>query len=412
MATTTTKNRMNRKPSKPYPSFPLTAHNNGQWCKKIRGHVHFFGTWSDPQGALEKYHRLADDLHAGRQPHVSKVSSDGLTVKEVANEFLSHQLKRAESGEITARWFDDCLKTIDHFTRSVQANRLVSNLRPEDFQAYRRTLVDRGLSGKCGLGVHALERSITVVKAMFRYAYDMDLIDRPVKYGRVFDRPSAAAKRKALRAGILKNGKRLFSPREIRDILANASEPLRSMALLGINGGFGNTDCARLPLSALDLEHAIADFARPKTGVERVVPLWPETVDALRATLAGRPQAATEADADLVFLTRFGHPWVRQKVHRDEEGVIAKVVAMKSLRQELDKLLRRLGIKRKGVGFYALRHTFRTWADEVKDQHAIHRIMGHAIPGMSGIYVEQISIERLKAVTDHVRSKLFDETGG
>lgn len=31
-----------QKPSKPYPSFPLTAHLNGQWCKKIRGRVHFF----------------------------------------------------------------------------------------------------------------------------------------------------------------------------------------------------------------------------------------------------------------------------------------------------------------------------------------------------------------------------------
>ena len=26
-----------KRPSKPYPNFPLTAHNNGQWCKKIRG---------------------------------------------------------------------------------------------------------------------------------------------------------------------------------------------------------------------------------------------------------------------------------------------------------------------------------------------------------------------------------------
>lgn len=28
------------KPGKPYPSFPLTAHTNGQWCKAIRGKVH------------------------------------------------------------------------------------------------------------------------------------------------------------------------------------------------------------------------------------------------------------------------------------------------------------------------------------------------------------------------------------
>jgi hypothetical protein len=57
-----------RKPSKPYASFPLTPHNNGQWYKKIRGKIHFCGIWKDPDGALENYLRVAADLHAGRQP--------------------------------------------------------------------------------------------------------------------------------------------------------------------------------------------------------------------------------------------------------------------------------------------------------------------------------------------------------
>jgi len=78
-----------------------------------------------------------------------------------------------------------------------------------------------------------------------------------------------------------------------------------------------------------------------------------------------------------------------------------------AISHEFTRLLRRLDIKRKGVGFYALRHTFRTWADEVRDQHAIHRIMGHAIPGMSGIYVEEISLDRLRVVVEHVRQKVF-----
>jgi hypothetical protein len=32
-----------KKPVKPRASFPLAAHPNGQWCKKIRGKVPFFG---------------------------------------------------------------------------------------------------------------------------------------------------------------------------------------------------------------------------------------------------------------------------------------------------------------------------------------------------------------------------------
>jgi hypothetical protein len=38
--------------------------------------------------------------------------------------------------------------------------------------------------------------------------------------------------------------------------------------------------------------------------------------------------------------------------------------------------------------------------------------MGHAIPGMSGIYVEEIGVERLRKVVNHVRSKLWPEGTG
>jgi len=36
-----------------------------------------------------------------------------------------------------------------------------------------------------------------------------------------------------------------------------------AMVLLGINAGFGNVDCATLPLSALDLDAGIIDFPTP-----------------------------------------------------------------------------------------------------------------------------------------------------
>jgi integrase len=72
------------------------------------------------------------------------------------------------------------------------------------------------------------------------------------------------------------------------------------------------------------------------------------------------------------------------------------------------KLLKALGLKsRKGLGFYTLRHTFRTIADEAKDQPATDYIMGHEVPHMSSVYRETISDGRLRAVVDHVRKWLF-----
>jgi integrase len=74
----------------------------------------------------------------------------------------------------------------------------------------------------------------------------------------------------------------------------------------------------------------------------------------------------------------------------------------------MGKLLRRLGINgRKRLGFYTLRHTFRTVADESKDQPAVDFIMGHVVPHMSAVYRETISDARLRGVADHVRKWLF-----
>jgi hypothetical protein len=55
------------KPAKPYPEFPLYAHAAGYWAKKIRGRVHYFGAWADPDGALSKYLEQKDALHAGKR---------------------------------------------------------------------------------------------------------------------------------------------------------------------------------------------------------------------------------------------------------------------------------------------------------------------------------------------------------
>ena len=81
------------------------------------------------------------------------------------------------------------------------------------------------------------------------------------------------------------------------------------------------------------------------------------------------------------------------------------------LSKETRKLLDELGLHRKGLGFYALRHTFETIGGDTGDQVAVDHIMGHARHDMAGIHRERIGDERLQAVTDHVRAWLFGEGG-
>jgi len=89
-----------RKPGKPYDGYPLFAHHNGQWAKKIRGKLYYFGLWKTPEGALRKYLEERDDLHAGRTP---RVQGDGLTVAALANHFMTHKMQLRDGGELVPR---------------------------------------------------------------------------------------------------------------------------------------------------------------------------------------------------------------------------------------------------------------------------------------------------------------------
>jgi hypothetical protein len=162
MISVPTRQRRRRKPAKPYHAFPLTAHNDGQWCKKIHGKVRFFGTWAEPEAALQGYLKMAADLHAGREPNQS-VPPDAPTVKEVCNHYLAYQLRRAQVGEIGPRWFEDRLTALE-FCLVRRAWATPPNSCPDGFLGHRQKPVRAGLTGRKGLGVYALTRAITVVQ--------------------------------------------------------------------------------------------------------------------------------------------------------------------------------------------------------------------------------------------------------
>jgi len=60
--------------------FPLTLHPTGQYCKKIKGKICYFGT--DKKKALERYLAQATYLHGG-QRFIQKASNGKMTLKEL-----------------------------------------------------------------------------------------------------------------------------------------------------------------------------------------------------------------------------------------------------------------------------------------------------------------------------------------
>src|SRR5215469_13077732 len=88
------------KPAKPSLDFPLFPHAAGVWAKKIRGKLHYFGPWADPDAAQKKYLEQKDDLHAGRKP---REDTEGLTVKELCNRFLNGKQELVGGGELSPR---------------------------------------------------------------------------------------------------------------------------------------------------------------------------------------------------------------------------------------------------------------------------------------------------------------------
>lgn len=394
-------------PPKPYKDFPLYAHPSGNWAKKIRGDFFYFGRWGRIrngkmerlpgdgwQEALELYKAQVDDLQAGRQPRPGKLGNDGeLTIADICNKFLRYKLRRLESGEITPRTFAEYRATTDRLVAFFGKKRLVDDLDDEDFDDLRASIkfgpVRRG-------------NEIVRIRSVFKHSRKLDIVPEE------FRKPNAKVMRKHRAEG----GKRLFTADEVKLLLGSASVPMKAMILLGVNCAFGNADVGDLPKSALDLDGGWVTFPRPKTGIDRRAALWTETVNALRAALAQRRTPTDKADAGCVFVTGQGNRWVREKVTKETTDTITKVTQFDSVGLEFGKLLKKHSINgRKGLGFYSLRHTFRTIADASKDFPAVRLVMGHSDSSIDAVYREQIDDDRLQAVANHVRGWLFGGEG-
>jgi integrase len=312
---------------------------------------------------------------------------DAVTLGQLCKKFLANKQRRSDAGEITPRMVVDYSYTCANLIKAIGANRKITSIRPEDFD---KLLADYAADKS----IYSVANLVQRTRTLFKFAFDSYLIDKPVRFGVEFKKPP----KRMFRKKRVERGPRMFTAEQIRAILDMANPAIKAMTLLGINCGFGNHDCSKLTFGAIDFATGWIDFPRPKTYVGRRIPIWPETVEAIEAYLPHRQRPKKKAHRELIFITIHGSPWYR------DNGSCSQPIT-----SQFRKYLERLGIYRKGVSFYTLRHVFETVAGECKDQVAVNAVMGHVDESMAATYRESISDERLRDATDFVRRWLFPE---
>jgi integrase len=181
-----------------------------------------------------------------------------------------------DSGELSIHSRRDYYVTCERLVESLGKNRLLTDIRPEDFEKL-------GTTWAVAWGPVRLGNEINRTRVVFNYAYRNGLIDRPMRYGEGFRRPS----RKVLLLARAEKGTQMFEAKELSQMLEAARQPMKAMLLLGINAGLGNNDVSRLLPSSIPRRLRIWDvftdsprshlsLRSPTTKGKRArrVPLW------------------------------------------------------------------------------------------------------------------------------------------
>lgn len=382
--------------------FPLYRHANGSWCKRIAGKLHYFGVdKAAAAAAFEEFQR------SGRKTSSRKVVGQ-CRVADLLTAFLEAKLARVEAGDMTVGTYAN-YKRAAALIREVFGDTLhVESIQSSDMATLYKAITvetENRYGKKIKRNATTVSNLVTHVRTVFKFAYDEELIDKPIRFTKSLPKPS----KKTLRLERAKRGDMSFSADELKQLLKlclatkwpdgkrrNPDPQLYAMILIAIQSGMGNADLGSLEFSDIDLKNGWIDLLRLKTGNPRRFPLWPETVDAIKKAIKVRPKPASEDDANIVFITRRD----RRRWHIDGR--------LNALGLQFRRLLEPLGLYRPYRTFYSLRRTFETAANEV-DQVATDFIAGHIPPAddMAARYRQKIGDDRLHKVVDHVRGWLF-----
>jgi hypothetical protein len=218
----------------------LTKHSNGQWCKKIKGRLRYFGT--DYEDALRRWYQ--------------ETRLDELPLSEIARRWLAWK-KNLSLSDRTLEGYCWMVSRVENWKASRQSPECVV---PGDVEGFLATLG----------GAWRRRNGLVMLKGIICWGEEMGLCSRPRGMG-LWRGPSERELRRSRRG----QGT-LWTPIEVQSLLRGGSPRGRFMAALGVNLGFGMADMGA-PLQSPDGEYLAGP--RAKTGVPRLGWMWPETRD-------------------------------------------------------------------------------------------------------------------------------------
>jgi len=355
--------------------FPLTLHPTGQYCKKIRGKIRYFGT--DKKKALERYLAQATYLH-GSQSLMQEVSNGKMPLKQLCDLYLQYQHSRLLAGAITPKHYNNDIGSLGKLTSFLGPGCKIESISTLDLQNYKRKLQS----------VYSVSRQnlhIGIMKAMFHWARRNDVLE-------TIPNIDAISKGKTLHKEMY-----TFNSKQIKKLLSAADVKMQAMIWLGLNCGFGCTDCGKLKWKDLDLKNGRVRFPRNKTGVGRNFPLWPETIQALKELPRSGP---------LVLCNSQGQPWVTTVIKTNGNGK-REYTPVNRVTPTFSRLMKKVRMQvPKGTGFYALRRTAATMAARSGDPFAVQRLLGHVDLTMATRYVQDVS-EQTDRVIENSRKYII-----
>src|SRR5688572_68516 len=211
--------RQAQRPGKPRPDFPLTDHGNGQWCKKIKSLVRFFGVWAHPDGAVALYEQERAAWEPGQNPwsrDTTAARPQAVQLWELADRWLVYQRDLIDAPDhaerITPSTYGGSRHAMEHLLEATGKRVDPLSWSPQDFARLRVRL---------GAGVSPATKGqrVMYVRAMFDWARDSRLIPALPDYGRDFENVSAGEKEEYRYDFQKAHGERRFELEEARAIL-------------------------------------------------------------------------------------------------------------------------------------------------------------------------------------------------